>query len=144
MGSSVEKDRLYSQLQNAKAQKRKLEALGNMEWKVYKERQAEIDEKIKFYESIGNETADKMRYYLRESQSAYSCSEGERAKELSLIGHDYEKQAREANAEKDIWIQESKKLKDSFYNGYTQVELHSIKIEIDRLQSELEKLNNEI
>jgi len=142
MGSNAEKDRLYSQLQNAKDKKKKLEALGYAEWKMYQEKQIEIGEKIKFYGSIGDEAANKMRYYLRESQDAYSYSEGERAKELSLIGHDYERQAREANAEKDNWIQESKMLKDSFYNGSIQVELRSIKAEIDKLQSELKVLND--
>jgi hypothetical protein len=142
MGSNVEKDRSYSQLQNAKAQKEKLEVLGYAERKTYQKRQTKIDEKIKFYESIGDEAANKMRCYLRESQSAYSYSEGERAKELSLTGHDYERQAREANAEKDSWIQESKILKDSFYNGSTQVELRFIKAEIERLQLELKTLND--
>jgi hypothetical protein len=144
MGSSVEKDRLYSQLQNAKTSKKKLEVLGHTEWKTYQERQAEIGEKIKYYGSIGDEAANKMRDYLRESQTAYSYSDRGRAKELSLVGHDYERQSREANAEKDNWIQESKKLKDAFYNSSIQVELQSIKAEIDRMQLELNKLNDKI
>lgn len=82
-----------------------------IEWHVYNERLSEISEKIKFYQNLGDEVANKMRYYLSESQSAFYCSEGERAKELSLIGRDYENQARAANAEKDYWIGELKMLK---------------------------------
>ena len=63
----------------------------------YDAEKEKLESQMSLYDRIGDEKATKMREHFAAASSAYASKNGAEAKRLSLIGHDYEGQAGEAN-----------------------------------------------
>jgi hypothetical protein len=133
--------RLIVALDEAKARRSELEPTSKAAWDALNERISEMEEAIAHHESDGNENAALMREYFNRASTAWTEGDKAGAKSLSLIGHDHESKAKEANAAKEHWIKQVQELKQALLNTPEERELSDIRNNIKRLQKDFDEKN---
>jgi hypothetical protein len=82
-----------------------------------------------------------MREYFNKASAAWTDGDKAGAKSLSLIGHDHEGKAKEANETKDQWVKQAQKLKQDLLGTPTETELGDVRKNIKRLHEEFNEKN---
>jgi predicted nuclease with TOPRIM domain len=128
-------------LDEIKARRSELEIQSKPAWEEHNAQQAALSRNIEYYDNIGNENAAQMREYFNRASTAFTDGDKAGAKSLSVMGHDFESKAKEANTAKDYWLKQSQDLRSAIQNSPVEVELRAVRTRIKRLQAEFDDKN---